>query len=223
MPEVLVAQTGREIGSATSRRLRKEGAIPGVVYGLDEAPVAVAVDFRELRAALTTDAGLNALIELEIDGDTQLSIVKDMQRHPVRNDVTHVDFLRIARGVEISVEVPIILIGDAKAVNDEQGIVDQSMFSLTISSIPSAIPNEIEYDISEMTIVDTITVADLVMPEGVRTDMDPEQSVASAMVTRAAMSEEEEAAEGEEGEATEGDAAADDAGGDDSGDNEDGD
>ena len=107
---VLPAETGRPTGSPASRRLRTEGKVPGVVYGQGGDPVAVSVEWRQLRQALTTDAGLNALINIEIDGDRQLSIVKDLQRDPVRREVVHVDFLRISRDVAIEVEVPLSLI-----------------------------------------------------------------------------------------------------------------
>ncbi len=106
MDVTLTAETGRPLGSRSSRRLLRDGKVPGVVYGLDQDTVAVAVEWPDLRAALTTDAGLNALITLEVDGDEDLTIVKDLQRDPVRRDVVHVDFLRVSRDVEIEVEVP---------------------------------------------------------------------------------------------------------------------
>jgi len=91
----LKADVGRPTGTRVSKRLRAVGRVPGVVYGLGHDPVAVDVDWRDLRVALTGDAGLNALIDLEFDGQSQLSIVKSLQRHPVHHTVTHVDFLLI--------------------------------------------------------------------------------------------------------------------------------
>jgi large subunit ribosomal protein L25 len=201
---VLNAETGRETGSPATRRLRKQGKIPGVVYGLGTDPVAVAVEWRSLRQALTTDAGLNALISLDIDGDRQLSIVKDMQRDPVRRDVTHVDFLRIDRDAEISVEVPIVLVGEAEAVERENGNVTHSLFTLHITAKPDAIPNEIEVDISSLDIGDSIRVEDLQLPSGVTTDVDPEESIVTAQAQT--LEELPEPTEGEEGEAAEGEA-----------------
>src|SRR5579871_3855242 len=112
MDVTLVAETGRVTGSRPARRLRAEGLVPGVVYGLDREPVSVAVAWPELRRALTTEAGLNALITLDVEGHQDLTIVKDLQRDPVRRSVTHVDFLRIDRDAEISVDVPIVLVGE---------------------------------------------------------------------------------------------------------------
>src|ERR1700709_437332 len=92
----LQATSGRPTGTGPAKRLRVEGKIPAVVYGLGADPVAVTVDWRPLREALTTEAGLNALIDLHLDGDAALCVVKELQRHPIRGDVLHVDFLRVS-------------------------------------------------------------------------------------------------------------------------------
>lgn len=236
----LTATTGRTTGTRSSRRLRAEGKVPAVVYGLGREPVAVTVDWRELRAALITDAGVNALIDLSIEGEgeSQLAIVKDMQRHAIRRTVDHVDFLLIRRDQEITVDVPLIAEGEARAVEDEQGMIETLLSSLSIKAKPGSIPDQLSYDVSAMTIGDTITVADLSLPAGVTTDVDPEEAIASAQISRAAIeaeaieaadaelaaeqSEESaeeggagegaESAEGEGGEGGEGTESADDEG-----------
>ena len=215
---VLNADTGRALGSSSSRRLRREDRVPGVVYGLESEPVSVAVDYGELRQVLSTDAGLNALIRLDIGGDVLLSIVKDLQRHPFRDEVIHVDFLRIDPDEELAVDVPIVLEGDARKVTDENGMVDQTMFTLAVLASPTSIPNEFIVDISELEINDAVRVADIPLPSGVRTEVDPEEAVAVGTVTRSTMESmaEEAAGEVEEGEAEEGaDDSADAGEGDD--------
>ncbi|MEM7285486.1 MAG: 50S ribosomal protein L25 [Actinomycetota bacterium] len=214
---VLQAELGRELGSSATRRLRRENKIPGVLYGLGDEPVSVAVAYGELRAALSTDAGLNQLISLDMGGDQALSIVKELQRHPVRDEVIHVDFLRVDPNQEIAVDVPIILEGDARKVTDENGMVDQTLFSLTVLATPTTIPNEVTVDISELEINESVRVEDISLPSGVRTEVDPEEAVAVGTVTRStleAIAAEEAAEEGEE---VEGEAAEAD-GGDDAGD-----
>ena len=193
----LSAETGRPTGSRVARRLRSAGKIPGVVYGQGEESLAIAVDWAELRRALTTEAGLNALITLEIDGDEQLSIVKELQRDPVRRGVTHVDFIRISRDVEIEVEVPIVLEGHAEAVEREDGTVSHVLFALPIKARPDAIPPELTTDVTNMEVGDSIRVSDLRLPEGVRTELDPEEVVVTAQISRATIevAEEEELAE----------------------------
>lgn len=216
---LLVAETGRPLGSRNSRRLRREGKVPAVVYGLDQDPQSVVVDWPELRRVLTTDAGLNATISLEVEGASQLSIVKDLQRHPVKRDVIHVDFLRVDPNVEVQVDVPIVMVGEAKEVTDNNGMVDQVLFSLSVFAKPGSIPTEVEVDISELTVGSAVHIADINIPEGARTEVDPEESVAVGTVTRStleAMQEdaEAEAAEAADGEAGEGDAGEGDAGAD---------
>ena len=212
----LQAETGRELGSSSSRRLRREGRIPAVVYGLDADPVAVSVDYSEARVALSGDAGLNALLNLTIDGADQLCLVKDIQHHVVRDEVSHIDFIRVDPNADIETEVPLVLVGEARAVANVSGMVDQALFSVVIATRPTSIPNEIEVDISEMEVGDTIRVEDLKLPEGVSPAMRLQATVATAMVTRStleAMRQDEAAeAEGEEGAAEPGEAAADDAG-----------
>ena len=212
---VLQAELGRELGSSATRRLRRENKIPGVLYGLGDEPVSVAVAYGELRAALSTDAGLNQLINLDMGGDKALSIVKELQRHPVRDEVIHVDFLRVDPNQEIAVDVPIILEGDARKVTDENGMVDQTLFTLTVLATPTTIPNEVTVDISELEINDSVRVEDITLPSGVRTEVDPEEAVAVGTVTRStleAMAAEEAAEEGDEGGDDAGDGGGDDAG-----------
>ena len=112
----LTADAGREIGSSSTRRLRAEGRIPGVVYGHGVDPIPVAVVAREFQVAMSGEAGLNTLLSLEVDGTDYLTLARDIQRHPVRSTVTHVDFLIVDRDELISAEVPITLVGEAVEV-----------------------------------------------------------------------------------------------------------
>lgn len=202
----LKAETGRELGSGPSKRLRVDGKVPAVVYGLDAEPVPVTVDWRPLREVLTTDAGLNVLIDLDVDGDVALCMVKELQRHPIRGNVLHLDFLRVSRDAAIIVEVPIILEGEALKVARESGTLDHLMFALTVSAKPADIPNEIIINISEMEMGDHIRVSDLVLPNGVTTEVDVDDLVVTT-VHGDTVTEEVEEDEAEGGEAT-GEAAA---------------
>lgn len=181
---LLTAETGRDEGTRPSRRLRREGRVPAVVYGLGADPLAVSVAWPDLRAVLTTDAGVNAVITLSIDGEQQLSIVKDLQRHPVRRDVIHIDFLRVTADQQIEAEVPLTLVGEALEVTRANGMVDQTLYHLTVSAKPAEVPDEIEVDISGLTLGDSIHVSDLTLPAGVTTAVDPGDTVAVSLVTR---------------------------------------
>ncbi len=203
---VLNTEEKTTIGSRSSRRLRRDGKVPGVLYGLGQDPEIFSVDYGDLRGALTTDAGLNALIQLSVNGTNQLSILKTLQRHPVKDEVIHVDFVRVDPNQELAVEVPIVLEGVAKKVTDQNGMVDQTMFSLSVLSLPDSIPNELTANVSELEINDAIRVSDVVLPEGVRTEVDPEEAIAVGTVTRSTMESmaAEEAAEIEGDEEMEG-------------------
>jgi large subunit ribosomal protein L25 len=210
----LAARTGRPTGSRASGRLRAEGKVPATVYGLGRDAVSVTVEWRDLRHALTTDAGLNAIIDLSVDGaKSELTIVKDLQRHPIRRNVLHVDFLRVSADVAIEVEVPITLVGEAKEVINNDGIVEQLMFHLTVSAKPGAIPDELTVDISGLEIGHAIRVGDLTLPAGAETNVDPDEPVVTGAGAQAEELPEVEEAEGAEGEAAEeaegGEAAAD--------------
>jgi large subunit ribosomal protein L25 len=210
----LAATPGRATGSSASRRLRASGKIPAVLYGRGAEPRSITVDWRDLRSALTTEKGLNALITLDINGTRTEAVVKEMQRHPVRRDVLHVDFLSVDVDKPITTDVPIVLEGEPTLVLREQGVVDQVMNAIIVNAKPAAVPGHLSVDVSELEIGHTITVADLVLPDGVTTDADPEEPIVIAQLTSLALAEEEEGeeAEGEEGEAAEGEEAEGDEG-----------
>jgi large subunit ribosomal protein L25 len=234
MAEITLKATPRPPqGTRPARRLRNEGKVPGVVYGLGGDPVTLTVEWRELRAALVTEQGLNAVIHLEVDGERVPTLVKEMQRHPVRRNVLHVDFIRVDLNKPVDVDVPIHLEGEAEAVLREGGVIDQTLTSLAIHAKPDDIPAQLTVDISDLEIGDSKHVSDIALPAGVTTSVEPEETVVTAsfqVVEIPEPVEGEEGAEGEEGEAAEGeegaeaseseggDAAGGDAGGDSGGD-----
>jgi len=210
---ILNATTGRATGSSSARRLRSEGRIPAVVYGQGMDPVSVSVDRRELRTAVSGSAGLNTILDLTIDGEMYPSIIKDVQRHPVRLNIEHLDFIQVDLTAQIVVNVPIHLTGTAKEVNDNNGLIDQIMTELEVSTTPRNIPDEIVYDVSDMDMDSTITVADLAIPDGVTATSDPESAVITVSIMRTPVLDEEAAVAEAAAEAAEGEAAGE--GGDD--------
>ncbi len=206
---VVTAQTTRELGSAHSRRLRRGGNLPGVLYGLGEKPVNVQVVFTELRDALKTEAGLNTVFHLSVDGSDDLVMVKEIQRHPVQRTPIHVDFLRIDAKQSISVDIPIHMVGEAEEAINAGLLIDQILFSLTVECAPTAIPDSLEADISILTADRNVVVSDIDLPAGVTTLVDDDDPVVSTVVPRAAV-EDEETEEGLEGdEVAEGEADGD--------------
>jgi large subunit ribosomal protein L25 len=181
---LLLAETGRTTGSAASRRLRAAEKIPAVLYGLGSEPTSITVDRRELRAALSGPAGLNTILDLSVDGEIRPAIVKEIQRHPVRRSVNHVDFIQIDLDQEITVSVPVRLEGNAAEVTKNNAMVDPAVDSIEVVTTPRSIPDEIVIDITDMTIDSVIRVEDLALPAGVRPTADPELAVVSVIMLR---------------------------------------
>jgi large subunit ribosomal protein L25 len=157
------------------------------------------VDAKELRNALNSEAGLNVLLALKLDGKSYLTLARELQRHPVRGTLTHVDFQVVDRDIEIAADVSVILIGEPTPLNRADGILEQHVFTLTVKAKPADIPTTLEVDISELGIGDVIRVADVPLPAGVTAEADGETVVASGIPPRvqAAAGEGEGAAEGE--------------------------
>jgi len=151
--------------SRATRRLRREGRVPGVLYGGGEDAIAFDVDERDLRHAL---AASGAVVELTLDGATTPAVLKDTQRDPVRNDTKHVDFLRVRLDVAIQAEVHIELLGadDSPGVK-EGGILDQVTREVTIEALPNEIPEVIQHDVSGMAMNETLTLDAITAPRGV--------------------------------------------------------
>jgi large subunit ribosomal protein L25 len=189
MATVLLAQTGRTTGSAASRRLRGDGTVPGILYGHGMTPLAVAIERRDLRIALSGAAGINTVLDLTVDGTVYPAIVKDLQRHPVRRSVVHVDFIQVNLDEEITVAVPLRLVGEAKEVEQEGGLVDPAVDSIEVVTTPRNIPDEFVVDVSEMTMDTVIRLGDVPMPDGVTATGDPESPVVTVLTMRAEVAE----------------------------------
>jgi large subunit ribosomal protein L25 len=204
----LVAEAGRQVGTRPSRRQRVDGRIPAVVYGNGVAPISVSVAARELRAALSTEAGLNALLSLDVGGKKYLTLARELQRHPVRGTLLHVDFQVVDPNREVSADVPITLVGEAVELHRADGVLEQMLFALPVKARPADIPSHLEVDISGLSVGTSVRVSDVALPAGVTTDLDPESSVAVGQAPRVVVLETEEAAEGEAAEGAEAAAGA---------------
>jgi large subunit ribosomal protein L25 len=198
----LLAEPRVEQGSRPAGRLRRAGLVPAVVYGLGDETVNVTVSARDLSHILAGESGANTLINLQVGGDDVLTLARQIQRHPTRGELLHVDFIRIRRDVAVSAEIPVHLVGEATGVKDG-GLLEQLMFHLTVEAMPGNIPVSIEYDVSELGIGDQLHVSDLALGAGVATQVDAETVVAQVAAPRVLA----EVAEGEEGEAAEGEGA----------------
>ena len=152
-------------GSRATRRLRRTGQVPGVLYGGDSEPVSFTVDARELRHAL---AARGAVLDLQLDGSTQPAVLKDAQYHPVRGETMHIDLLRVRLDVAIHATVPVELTGGDEAPGVvEGGVLDQITREVNVEALPTDIPEVIQHDVSGMQINETIYLSALQPPKGV--------------------------------------------------------
>jgi large subunit ribosomal protein L25 len=223
MPDaMLIARPRTERGSRPAGRLRRNGLVPAVVYGLGADTVAVTVPARELQHILTGASGANTVITLRIDGDggEQLALARQIQRDPVKGTLVHVDFVRIRADQTVTAEVPLHLAGEAEGVKNG-GLLEQALFTVSVEALPADLPPAITHDVSALDMGDQVHVRDLQVSVAVTITTDADELVVQVVQPRGMdLGEEAEAAEGEEAaEGAEGEAAAaasEESGGDES-------
>lgn len=160
-------------------------------------PISISVTERELRHALATPAGTNALLTLQVDGTDRLVLCHRIQKHPVRGYLSHVDFLVVGRNETRTVEVPLVLVGEAESIRLARGSVDQEVFSIHVRAAVQDIPGSVEVDISSLEIGDVLRLADLHLPPGAEAEGDPDLLIVAGSAPHApeALEEEQEAPE----------------------------
>src|SRR4029079_19106103 len=151
VPAVIIqTQPRTKLGSRNAGRIRREGLLPATVYGLQSDTLSVTVPARELDHALHSASGANTLSTLKMDGqDDALALARQIQRHPTRNELVHVDFVRVRRDVAVAAEIPLNLEGDPQGAK-EGGMLEQLIFTVTVEALPGNIPNEITVDVSAL-------------------------------------------------------------------------
>jgi large subunit ribosomal protein L25 len=204
----LEAQPRQAKGKGGARKLRAAGRVPAVVYGHGADPLALSVDARELLRLMHTDAGANVLVDLHLDGETILAMPREVQRDHLRGRFVHVDFLRVARDEQVTVEVPVHLTGEAQGVK-EGGVVEHHLWTVQVECLPQDVPSSIEADVSELGMNESLKVSQLEAPTGVTILTPEEETVVSVVPPQVLQVEEEE--EAAEGVAAEGEAAAEGA------------
>lgn len=204
MQQVRIEAGSREgLGKGAARTLRRAGRIPAVLYGAGEPARAIDIDTRAFRDAIVKEAADRALINLTVDGERFLAIVKEIQQHPVRRDLLHVDFQSIRMDQEITIEATIELQGEPVGI-DDGGVLENPTRSVQIRVLPTDIPDGIVVDVSELNIGDSIFIRDLTVPEGVEIIDLEETLVATVALPRVMELDEFEAEATVEGELEEG-------------------
>ena len=205
----LEVQEREHNGSRDSRRLRKQGLIPGVLYGRGHKPHPICVPERELRRVLTGSAGLHAILDVVLEGQktTHSSILKDYQVDPIRGKIDHFDLQEVRLDQPIQTSVVVELVGESAGAK-AGGVLSQVAREVRIEALPLEVPERLELDVGAMEIGDSLRLSDLVKPDGITLLDDPETVLATVTVpTKVEEPEVEEAEEAEEGEVPEGEAA----------------
>jgi len=201
-------------GSRPARRMRREGQIPAVVYGVGIDTQEIAIERRSLLGVLNTEAGLNALINVQVEGgDEVLAVAREVQRDPVRGDITHLDFIKVSLDIAIDAEVGLEYTGTPQGVKEEGGFIETVENAVMISALPTAIPTSITVDISELGIGDTLKVEDLPVIDGVTYLTESDRPLVTVLLPSIVEEEvPEDLLEGEEGEEIEEGEGGDEAG-----------
>ncbi|HEU5002896.1 MAG TPA: 50S ribosomal protein L25 [Actinomycetota bacterium] len=198
MEVTLRARTRSGSGKGPARQTRLGGRVPAVLYGRGMEPVSLAVDAKQLGQVMHTTAGANVLVNLEVEGgESYLTMVREVVKHPVRGHFVHVDFVNTDRDVKTHAEVPVTVVGESQGIR-EGGVIEHHIWALKVGALPGDIPTSIEADISALQIGDHLRVSDIVAPRGVDLHDDPEAIVLSVIEPHAIKAA--EAAEVETGE-----------------------
>lgn len=165
----LEADVRHEIGKGASRRLRRDEKVPGVIYGGGKEPVSLTFEHKLLDRALKDEAFYSHIISLKLGPETERVVLKDVQRHPFKPRIFHVDFQRVRADEKLHMHVPLHFIGEEKApgAKDAGGVVSHIMSDIEIACLPDDLPEFLEVDVSEMQLNQTLHLSDIKLPKGV--------------------------------------------------------
>jgi large subunit ribosomal protein L25 len=173
----LSATLRSESGKGAARALRRAGSVPAVIYGHKRQPMSLAIPTRELERLLDRVSAETTVVELSIDGKVSRTLIREIQKHPYKKQLVHIDFQELVAGELITLNVPLVVVGISVGVRSFGGILDQTMRELEVEVDPSSIPNHIDVDVSALGVGDSIHVRDLNLPAGVTVLTDADASV----------------------------------------------
>ena len=179
MPTASLSATPRQnFGKGASRTLRRDGHVPAVIYGRAREPLSLTVPARDFERLLEKFAAENTVIELNIDGSMARTLIREIQRHPVKRNVLHVDFQELVAGERMVVSIPIVLQGTPEGVRNSGGILSQVLQELECRVDPLNMPSHITVDVTPVSIGHSLHVSDIAIPEGVEVLDDPDSTIA---------------------------------------------
>jgi large subunit ribosomal protein L25 len=181
----LSAKPRQETGKGAARKLRAAGEVPGIIYGHGRQPQSLSINSREFERLSERVRITSTVIELALDGKTARTLVRELQRDPIKRTVIHVDFQELVAGEKVTVSVPLRFVGIPEGVKTGGGILEETMHQLEVTCDPSNIPDHLDVDVTALTIGHSLHVGDVKLPEGVEVVDDPEQTIAVVSAPKA--------------------------------------
>ncbi len=196
----LNASVRSERGTGVARKLRQSGQVPAVIYGHGREPQSLAINTREVDKLLSQISAANTVIDLAIDGSSVRTLIREVQRHPFKRNILHIDFQELVAGEKVTVNVPLRFTGTADGVRNSGGILEETMHQLHVRVDPSSIPDHIDVDVTNLTIGHSVHIRDLALPAGL-TVLDDEDATVCVCTAPKAVAEETPAVAAEGAEA----------------------
>jgi large subunit ribosomal protein L25 len=185
----LSAETRTETGKGVARKLRAAGRVPGVIYGHSREPQSLSINARDLDKLLSTIAAGSTVVELSLGNATTNTLIREVQRHPFKKQILHVDFMELVAGEKVIVDVPLVFVGIPEGVRTGGGLLEQMLHSIEVNVDPSSIPNHIDVDVSQLVMGHSLHIRDLNLPGGVEVLSDEDATVCAVIAPRAVVEE----------------------------------
>ena len=185
----LSAKARDSVGTGNARKLRQTGEVPGVIYGHSREAQSLSINTRDLEKLLTQIAGTSTVVELTVDGKVARTLIREVQRHPFKRQVLHVDFQELVAGEKVTLRVPLRFHGVPVGVRENGGILEETVHQVTLRVDPSHIPDHIDVDVGHLTIGHSIHISDLQLPEGAESMDEGDTTVALVSAPRAVVEE----------------------------------
>jgi large subunit ribosomal protein L25 len=181
----LSAKPRQETGKGAARKLRAAGDVPGTIYGHGRQPQSLSINSREFERLSERVRITSTVIELALEGKTARTLIRELQRDPIKRTVIHVDFQELVAGEKVTVSVPLRFVGTPEGVKTGGGILEETMHQLEVTCDPANIPDHLDVDVTALTIGHSLHVGDVKLPEGVEVVDDPEQTIAVVSAPKA--------------------------------------
>ena len=185
----LSAETRTETGKGVARKLRSAGRVPAIVYGHAREPQALSLQTRELEKLLSSIATGSTVVELTLGGATTKTLIREVQRHPFKKQILHVDFQELVAGEKVTVEIPLVFVGTPEGVRLSGALLEQILHSIEVLVDPVNIPNHIDVDVTNLAMGHSLHVRELVLPAGLEVQTDEDATVCAVVAPRAVVEE----------------------------------